>query len=407
MNKNCAFTICSKNYLAQALTLKKSFVRHNPDVDFFLFLADAGNEDTQKIGIEHLDEEWIPRWKEMAFRYDVIEFNTSIKPFCFNKLFGEGYEKVIYLDPDIYVVNPLTEIYAWLDNYHVVLTPHINYLQVDYKGSQPDTDILGCGLYNLGFCALKNSEIGRDIVEWWMDRLYKYCYSESPLFVDQKWMIFIPVFYPQETLITKHAGINTAIWNLHERTLLIENGEYKVKDIKGDVYPLLFYHFSGFDPGVEKVINRRHPFFNTDTFPSFKPLIEEYRNFIYENGYKHFHPMTYHFVEFSNGIVINRYTRQLFRHFMELHPEFKGDPFDENGEFYRLLVRRKCLIRKKSNGVALDTSMVKKGDAMMNNLFIPGLKVLKKVFGYKALVNIQRLAGRLADRHTYDFLLDK
>ena len=38
--KNVAFTICAKNYLAQAITLKKSFEQHNPESDFFIYLAD-------------------------------------------------------------------------------------------------------------------------------------------------------------------------------------------------------------------------------------------------------------------------------------------------------------------------------------------------------------------------------
>ena len=36
-----------------------------------------------------LNDTWIPKWREMAFKYGVIEFNTSIKPFCFYKLFNE------------------------------------------------------------------------------------------------------------------------------------------------------------------------------------------------------------------------------------------------------------------------------------------------------------------------------
>jgi len=37
MNKNVAFTICAKNYLAQAFALRESFYCHNPKSDFFIF----------------------------------------------------------------------------------------------------------------------------------------------------------------------------------------------------------------------------------------------------------------------------------------------------------------------------------------------------------------------------------
>ena len=72
MSTNCIFTICSKNYLAQALTLKESAQKHETDTDFFIFLADLGTEDIKEIEYEPLDESWIPSWKEMAFKYNVI-----------------------------------------------------------------------------------------------------------------------------------------------------------------------------------------------------------------------------------------------------------------------------------------------------------------------------------------------
>ena len=132
---NCAFTICAKNYLAQALTLRESFLKHNPSLNFFIFLADKidGVEDVD--GVVALDKSWIPDWVNMAFKYDVIEFNTSINPFCFGKLFKEGYEKVIYLDPDIYVTRPLDYIYECLNNKSVVLTPHYCDIEEHFDGA--------------------------------------------------------------------------------------------------------------------------------------------------------------------------------------------------------------------------------------------------------------------------------
>ena len=87
MSKNCIFTICAKNYLAQALTLKESVRSKEPNTDFYLFLSDASSNEVSDIQLELLDDAWIPGWKQMAFKYDVIEFSTAIKPFCFNKLF--------------------------------------------------------------------------------------------------------------------------------------------------------------------------------------------------------------------------------------------------------------------------------------------------------------------------------
>ena len=68
---NCAFTICAKNYSAQALTLRESFLKHNPSLNFFIFLADKidGVEDVD--GVVALDKSWILDWVNMAYKLAV------------------------------------------------------------------------------------------------------------------------------------------------------------------------------------------------------------------------------------------------------------------------------------------------------------------------------------------------
>ena len=63
MNKNVVFTICAKNYFAQALTLKKSFLKNNPDCDFYIFLSDlVAEDDTIESNVIQLDDNWLPNW---------------------------------------------------------------------------------------------------------------------------------------------------------------------------------------------------------------------------------------------------------------------------------------------------------------------------------------------------------
>lgn len=405
--KNCAFTICSKNYLAQALTLKASFVKNNPSCDFFLFLADKVTEEVSDVELVSLDESWIPAWKTMAFKYEIIEFNTSIKPFCFNKLFNNGYDKVIYLDPDIYVTDSLQPIYAYLDKYDGVLTPHISYIQTDFKGAVPDTQLLHQGLYNLGFGAFKNSIIGHQIIDWWMKRLEENCYGETStgLFVDQKWMNFIPLFFPDNILISKHGGINVAIWNLHERTLLIENSQYVIQDCKNEKYPLLFYHFSGFDPKIERIINRRHPNFNTDTYPSFKPLIEEYRELVINNGYEKYHPMSYGFGNFENGFPILAIQRRMLKRYIA-EVTYTGNPFSTTDSFYDLLVKNGCLYKVLQNGnVSISNDLKAKRSRMENKILRPMLKTIKALVGIRKYQKLCVLSRMLGDFDYHSFLI--
>lgn len=407
---NCAFTICAKNYLAQALTLRESFLKHNPSLNFFIFLADKidGVEDVD--GVVALDQSWIPDWVNMAFKYDVIEFNTSIKPFCFGKLFKEGYEKVIYLDPDIYVTRPLDYIYECLNNKSVVLTPHYCDIEEHFDGAVSEETFNKVGIYNLGFCALKNDKVGQEIAKWWQNRLQYKCYSQSSegLFVDQKWMDYIPGFFPDATCVSSHHGMNVAIWNLHERELFIDEKQgYMIRRKKtGDEFPLLFFHFSGFDPFETTIINRRHPQFNVTTYPSFKPIIEEYRERVYANGYDRFSKMTYGFNHYFDGSVITPLQRRMFRVYLNDH-KVEFNPFEINTPFYKILKNSRLLLKAstKQNGFASYTKEEKnKGKKLENKVVKPMLRLALRVLGaerYAMLIRLFTLAG---DKEYHYFL---
>lgn len=410
---NCAFTICAKNYLAQALTLKESFLKHNPSLNFFIFLADKidGVEDVD--GVLALDKSWIPDWVNMAYKYDVIEFNTSIKPFCFGKLFKKGYEKVIYLDPDIYVTRPLDFIYECLNDKSVVLTPHYCDIEEHFDGAVSEETFNKVGIYNLGFCALKNDKVGQEIAKWWQNRLQYKCYSQSSegLFVDQKWMDYIPGFFPDATCVSSHHGMNVAIWNLHERELFIDDKQgYMIRRKKtGDEFPLLFFHFSGFDPFETTVINRRHPQFNVTTYPSFKPIIEEYRERVYANGYDRFSKMNYGFNHYSDGSVITPLQRRMFRVYLNNH-KVEFNPFEINTPFYKILKNSRLLLKAstKQNGFASYTKEEKnKGKKLENKVVKPMLRLALRVLGaerYAMLIRLFTLAG---DKEYHSFLMEE
>ena len=384
--KNAAFTICAKNYLAQAFTLRKSFQKQNPNCDFFIFLSDDLKELTDESkNFVLLDDSWIPNWKQMAFKYNVIEFSTSIKPFCFRKLFNEDYEKVIYLDPDIYVTHPLDEIYEYLDNKSIVLTPHYCNIQTEYTGSITEEEILFVGIYNLGFTAISNNLTGNKIIDWWMNRLANKCYADKfdALHVDQKWMDFIPAFFPDETLITHNMGINPAIWNLHERELIIDQkGNYKIINLGSkELFPLLFFHFSGFDPFKPKLINRRHPDYNTDIYPSYIPLFAEYVNGIYENGYEKYSKMSYSFNAFEDGENILPLYRRLFRIFETKFSQ--SNPFAGEGQFFIELKNKKLLTGIKTNNFSTYTDNDRKNKGKFAKLITTLFKVLKSIIGVR------------------------
>ena len=400
MNKNVIFSICAKNYLAQAITLRESVIKNNPSVDFYLFLSDSTDSTIELDFLVELDDKWIESWKRMAFKYNVIEFSTSIKPYCFNKLFSQGYDKVIYLDPDIYVTADLQPIYDMLNNKSIVLSPHYCNIQTNYTGAVTEEELLFVGIYNLGFAAIKNDLTGNKIITWWMNRLHNKCYADhdDALHVDQKWMDFVPCFFPNETLITHHMGINPAIWNLHERELFINDlNEYKIRDSSSkQEFSLLFFHFSGFDPFNPTLLNRRHPRFGIKQFPSFKPLIDEYVEQIYNNKYDYYSKQKFNFNSFSNGEHISPLNRRLFR---LLENKFLStDPFDVYGEVYLFFKVNNILTGVISSDFKISSKKDVQNKSKYIMLLTSLLKYTKMIIGTKyylsLLINL-RLLTRL------------
>lgn len=401
MKSKAAFTICAKNYLAQALTLKKSFLRNNIDSDFYIFLSDLPIKEISEIeGIVFLDESWIKGWECMAFKYNVIEFSTSIKPFCFNKLFTNNYDKVIYLDPDIYVTNTLNTIFDYLDDKSIVLSPHYCNIQTNYTGAVSEEEILFVGIYNLGFVGIKNNKVGTQIIDWWENRLSSKCYADKfeSLHVDQRWIDFIPAFFPNDVFISHHMGINPAIWNLHERELIVDmNGKYYIKNINnGEIFDMLFFHFSGFDPFNPTVINRRHPRFNTEQFPSFIPLFNEYVEMEYFFGYDFYSKLEYSFNSFEDGENILPIHRRLFR----INEERIHDvnPFLACSNFRKTLEMNNLLTGIKSNNFSTYSENEKKKKKLYENIILRCFKVIKKSFGiryYSSFIDFIHVNSRL------------
>ncbi len=74
---------------------------------------------------------------------------------------------------------------------------------------------LAHGIFNLGFFALRAGDDAKAVVDFWSDRLRKYCYRDhaSGLFTDQKWANFFPVFFDC-VHVMKERTLNISSWDL-------------------------------------------------------------------------------------------------------------------------------------------------------------------------------------------------
>ena len=242
------FTICSNNYLGQAIALGNSVNSQNPEYKFSIFLCDEKSELIDYSLIKHnIIEIGIiePRIYELAKKYNIIELNTAVKPKIFQYIFEiTGVNKAMYLDPDIFVYNSLSGLERELNTNSTLLTPHI-FNSIPHDGKTPsENTFLNYGIYNLGFLALKRDDNTKQLLNWWKNITYNICFIQpaNGIFVDQLPMNMAPLFFSGVKIITD-VGYNMAPWNLHERRLEQTNNEYIVN---GNT-TLKFYHFSSFN----------------------------------------------------------------------------------------------------------------------------------------------------------------
>ena len=177
--KRAACTIVSLNYLPYARVLCNSFLRHHPDCDFYVLLVripanlDLSCEPCRVLPVEDLG---IPDFLSVAFKYEILELNTNVKPTFLKWLFAQGYDQVVYLDPDIFVYRRLNSIFETLARSTIVITPHC--LTPNQRDPASEAVLLKGGVFNLGFVAVRRCEETAHFLDWWEQQRLSMAFFE-------------------------------------------------------------------------------------------------------------------------------------------------------------------------------------------------------------------------------------
>ena len=253
------FTVCNIAYLPKALTLAESLYDSN-GLTLNIVIIDgipAAKHQAQKDGVPYaqifyIEEFAVPNFAKLAFQYDIIELSTAVKPYLALHFLAKS-ATVIFLDPDTFVVGQVSVIVEELGTNSILLTPHYTRPQAR-TADESDLAMSRFGSFNLGFFAVRHCDEAFEFLRWWDARCQDFCFMESQfgLSTDQKWVAIAPCFFPN-LKVSFHLGLNAAPWNSFERRLsktnagLVLNGQF----------PLIFYHFSNFDPNDLDYQNKR------------------------------------------------------------------------------------------------------------------------------------------------------
>jgi hypothetical protein len=411
------FTIVTKNYIGLARLLKSSIKTVNPEVLFYIFVADEFDSDSDYKGNNEVlvakTTLNIPSdiWENMSFKYTLTEFCTAIKPFCFEYLFSETKaEKILYFDPDIYVFNSLDLLFDNLETKSIVLLPHI---VVPQTINLSEKVFLQSGIYNLGFLGLKKGDVADNILKWWGSKLKDACFDDvlDYTFTDQKWMNYITALFPQEEIeINRHLGCNVAPWNFYEREIVFD-GENPIGIKKrifpdGVIYTLIFIHYSGYDylsliDGKEKRTRRS----NYDLkYKDVKLAMSFYAKQIMKDSdaFKSFMSLKYTYGFYDDGTTIDKFHRRLYRS-LYLRESIRGPFSTSENSFYVLLKSKGMINAQRTIRSSAKSSAMEMKLSKFNNL----MKLLYKILGYKRYLLLLRLLKYFSRFESQIFLVNK
>jgi hypothetical protein len=388
MTKISALTICSFNYISKARVLIESYKTIHPEHDITLVIVDKKRESStlQKLGINIIWAEDLPidNFLQYAFTFDIIEFNTNVKPTAM-KFLLKKYDKVIYFDPDIQVFSRIDHILEELNNASIVITPHSVTPILD--GCKPDdSDLLRFGAYNLGFVGVSNCSESFSFLDWWSDRCLKLGFYEPQLglAVDQKWIDLAPSFFPKLKIL-HNVGLNVAFWNLHERFLSKVNNQWFVN---GKI-PLVFFHFSSFNSDFVDVIAFKQTRFKQGERADFTEIANEYAVNIQKLKISEFDNQKYGFDYFNDGVYINPIVRRFY--VILKNDMFEEDnPFEVNNNFRKFVKKHGLIELKQTTNNKRITFKDLENYKNQEKFFLIGLKLILRILGPEKYFSLMR-----------------
>lgn len=267
-------TIITSDYLPFANVLFCSLQKHTSEINLQVLIVDDNNfSSSGGITVHRMNEvirSAIGRNIVKKYTHSSSDhFRWAMKPVFISYLLQNGFDKVIYLDPDIYFVNSFDFLFKQLDQSSIILTPH--WSNIEPAANETGLlQVLQDGLFNAGFVG--SNKNGLDALRWWAEACHFKTEKnvQHGLYVDQKYLDILPVYFDNVEIL-KHRGCNLASWNVTTCKREIINGKLT---INGEFEPV-FIHFA--KETIANIINHNDP--------HLRPYLEEYAGLLKQQNF--------------------------------------------------------------------------------------------------------------------------
>lgn len=274
MSKHTFCTIITSDFLPFAKVLLASLKKYDKTIQLAVLFNTAVPAKNSHNGITFFEPQNLihtPFLKEIEKKYahtNPDHFRWALKPVFIHFLLEKGYNKVVYVDPDIFFVGDYSFLFKQLDEAAVLLTPHWRDANpLDYE--ENFITLFKDGLYNAGFIGASSK--AKEALNWWAGLCsYKIEKNLSKgLFDDQRYLDVMPVMFSNIEVL-KHKGCNISYWNMNVSKREFLNNKLTIDNI----YEPVFIHFT--KDTVVNIINRNDILL--------KPYLDEYFELLQAEG---------------------------------------------------------------------------------------------------------------------------
>ena len=323
-----AVTIASMSYLSLARVTASSFKEHNPDIDFFILIADKSTEHVSEatdsmFQFISIDDLQLKGAQSIFFRYTELELTYALTPCVIKHLLDRKYQGVMFLKQETLVLGKLDSIASHFSCSSVLLTPHLLEPIRSETGVEWELNVLLAGVFNGGFAGFSDTSESRIFLDWWAEKTLKECFRdvENGLHFEQRWLDFVPSYVTSYTII-RDPGVNVGHWNLLDRDIRIIDNEITAKGV-----PCRVFRFSGYDPDIPDRLTRYNHHLTIDNIGDAAEVLRKYQTMLSQAKYQETKSHPYAFGRFDNGVAITDKVRRVYIDLGESVSQF-GNPFE-------------------------------------------------------------------------------
>ncbi|WP_048331143.1 glycosyltransferase [Bizionia psychrotolerans] len=274
---NCYCTIITSNYFVYTKAIFDSLEAFNAHLDFNVLVVDDCYElqNYKNIKVLSLDsiKTTYPKDYKLIELYEndpTSNLRWALKPLFLKYLLLEKkYDKVLFLDPDLYFYQNPSFLFEQLDEADVIITPH-------WRSKDPLKDAVNFnslftgGLFNAGFFGCNASAI--NVLDWWLSVCAYKMEKADGFYVDQAYLNLMSIYFSEQVQVLQHRGCNVSNWNLIECERIERGNEILINN----KYPIVFIHFT--NATINFIANGKDKLL--------KPFLEQYKDNLLKHNKK-------------------------------------------------------------------------------------------------------------------------